>query len=182
MSDQPDSNRDEALARRRAGISSSSRGGAGRTFGIFAFLLLFGFATFWVVAPDTVASWFCGRTSDNEEMQRTYTTDPGINTEITIPSIDTDVPERTVADIPAPEAPATPIQTGPSQEELERIAQLEERIQELIDAQTNSGVDPEELRLLLEEQANVLREEFERQQAIQQQLYDQQLQLSLIHI
>ena len=169
--------RQSQVAGRRASLAGQrTNGKAARYIGGAAFLLVFGVLAVALLAPEQLGALFGQRTSSAEEMQRTSRVDPGIMTDITIPSEDTPRVEAGIVvpgieDLPAPE----PEQRGPSEEELERLAQLEALIAQLQAQDEAGGISADELQAALEAQAEHLVAQTERQLEQQRRLHEQQL-------
>lgn len=166
--------RDARIAERQAGLNDPQTGGnLGRYIGGGIFFVLVAIAAVALLVPDQLSSLFGFGTSDVEEMQREDTTDAGIQTDMTLPGEEAPPVEAmiipTIDDL-SPPAPLEP--SGPSEEELARIAELEALIAELEARET--GISPEELQELLDAQA------LDLERALQEQRRLHELELAAL--
>lgn len=173
MTDDPNQ-ADARVAERQARLTGDKRSGALRTASIAGASLAFILLAAVLLAPEQLRSLFSG-TSESEDFQRTSTADPGLSTQMTVPrQVQTDVTEPldTTINIDAPSGPSLVEQTQGNEE----LAALQAQLDALLAAQGEQGVDPNALNDLLDAQAAQLRQEFENQNRLQEQLYQQQLQ------
>lgn len=165
---------DRQVADRIERLKGGTQSGVGQGVKIAVFVLLLGLiALFFVVPAEVRDAWF--GTSRSDDIQTTSIPDPGISTQMTTTQpLDTDVsdPVDTSINIPAADGPALVAEDSGEDE----LARLQEQLDLLLAAQGDRGVDPAELETLLDAQAARLRQEFENQNRLQEQLYQQQLQ------
>ncbi len=166
MTDPLDDDRGARIEERRSTLAGPRSGGnVGRYVGGGIFVVLFLLAGVALLAPGPLSGFFGLGTSEVEEMQRPGTEEHGIMTDMTLPG-DQDPPVEAgmiipgIDDMPPPESAVT----GPSEEELARIAELEALIAEL--QAREEGISQDELDALLEAQAEDLQSALEEQRRL----------------
>ena len=171
MSDGADRNDHHgSLDRRRADLAGgegSSGGGAARLLAGAALVVVIGAGGAMILMPGEVRGLFGGDPSEAEDMQTVSDDTTGVSTEITVeqPSEAEETVETDTATIP-PEA-------DDGAAERARIADLEAQIEALEAA--SGGQSAEDIRALLKEQSDTLKEQFERERDHLEDLHQQAL-------
>ena len=150
--------RDALLAARREAMEGAPRRAPGRLLGGAALAaLLAGFGAL-LLAPEQVTALFA-RTSSAEEMQEAGYDAPGISTEITLPrQAEPDPPSLEIAPPPPAEKKAP--------HDAPRLAALEAELAEMRRA---DAARAGEIRALLDDQAEALRAQFDRERALMEE-------------
>ena len=153
--------RDALLAARREAMEGAPRRAPGRLLGGAALAaLLAGFGAL-LLAPEQVTALFA-RTSSAEEMQEAGYDAPGISTEITLPrQAEPDPPSLEIAPPPPP-----PAEKREPPREDPRLAALEAELAEMRRA---DAARAGEIRALLDDQAEALRAQFDRERALMEE-------------
>lgn len=161
MSDQSTNEPQKKGAGSRVEFLDSGGSNGARTLVAVLFLIVFGIAALVMFAPGAIQDMLTSGSSESEDMQETVTADPNIDTGFPDPAPVETEPVETVD--PFPEAEPD---SGPSPAE-QRIADLEQQLRDLQNAEDNDGA----LDAVLEQQRQELRDEFaSEREALQQQI------------
>ncbi|WP_435171628.1 TrbI/VirB10 family protein [Falsirhodobacter sp. 1013] len=166
----PENDRDARVAARSSEFDGGSPGNmvkilVGGLVGIIILIL-----ALMLIAPQQMASLFGGgRTSEAQDMQSTSSGDTGLSTEITErkTNLETDVPDTA---LPEGETAAPTGNSALADAERRRLAELETRLKAMEEGRGEITRD------LLQQQADDLREQFERERQLAEEAYQRQLQ------
>tara|TARA_B100002003_G_scaffold171790_1_gene159718 strand:- start:9 stop:1289 length:1281 start_codon:yes stop_codon:yes gene_type:complete len=152
--------RDALLAARREAMEGTPRRAPGRLLGGVALAALLAGVGALLLAPEQVTAFFA-RTSSAEEMQEAGYDAPGISTEITLPRQAEPVPPSLeIAPPPPPQEREEPTREDP------RLAALEA---ELAAMRRADAARAGEIRALLDDQAEALRAQFDRERVLMEE-------------
>lgn len=158
--------RDELVNERSQALAGKATSNTQKNVMIGVMVVVFLILAVLLLAPQQVRQLFGGGTSSSEKMQETSTADDGISTEMTIPeAVDTE-PDS----VEVPEA--MPRSEPDNSAYLDQIEELERQLEAL---RGQSGTDPAAIKELLDQQAALLREQFEQEREMRQAEFERQL-------